>query len=98
VFYSKDLIIEFLYISELSIFLLLIILIYLSLTMIYSLRLFFYLFFTKSINFISAGILNKSKFINIYIYTYTYMHTCFAWSIVIAIGAGNRNIRFHVHG
>jgi len=63
-FYSKDLIIEFLYISEASIFLLLIILISLSLTVIYSLRLFFYLSFTKSMNFMSAGILSESKLIN----------------------------------
>jgi len=63
-FHSKDLIIELLYISEVGIFLLFIILISLSLTVIYSLRLFFYSFFTKSMNFISARILSESKLIN----------------------------------
>jgi len=48
--YSKDLIIEFLYISEIRIFLILIILISLSLTVIHLIYLFYYLFF-KSISF-----------------------------------------------
>jgi len=52
-FYSKDLIIEFLYISEIRMFLILIMLISLSSTVIYSVRLFYYLFFTKSKFYVS---------------------------------------------
>jgi len=47
-FYLKDLIMEFLYISEIRIFLILIIFISLSLTVIYSIHLLYYLFFIKS--------------------------------------------------
>jgi len=63
-FYSKYLIIEFLYISEIRIFFILIMLISLSLTVIYSLGLFYYLFFMKIISFISVGSFNERKLIN----------------------------------
>jgi len=52
-FYFKDLIIESLYISEIRMFLILIMLI--SLTITYSVRLLYYLFFTKSISFMLIG-------------------------------------------
>jgi len=54
-FYSKDLVREFLYISEIRVFLILTMLISLSLIVIYSVRLFCYLFFTKSTSFMSVG-------------------------------------------
>jgi len=54
-FYSKDLIMEFLYVYDLNRLLIVIILISLSLTVIYSLRLYYYLFFIKSLRFISGG-------------------------------------------
>jgi len=52
-FYPKDLITEFWYISEIGIFLIFITLISLFLTVIYSLRLFYYLRFTKRTRFMS---------------------------------------------
>jgi len=64
-FYSKDLIMEFLYISEFKVFLLIMMLISLFLTVIYSLRSYYYLFFTKSVSFMSVGIINKRKLINL---------------------------------
>jgi len=63
-FYSEHLIIKFLYISEIRIFLIFLILISLSLTVIYSLRLFYYLFFTKNISFMPVGWLREKKLMN----------------------------------
>jgi NADH-ubiquinone oxidoreductase chain 5 len=63
-FYSKDLIMEFLYIYDFNILLIVIMLISLFLTVMYSLRLFYYLFFIKSLGFISVGNLNESRLIN----------------------------------
>jgi len=54
-FYLKNLIMEFLYISEIKEFLIRTMLISLSLTVIYLLCLYYYLFFTKGISFISGG-------------------------------------------
>jgi NADH:ubiquinone oxidoreductase subunit 5 (subunit L)/multisubunit Na+/H+ antiporter MnhA subunit len=59
-FYLKDLFIEFLYIYELNRFLILIMLISLSLTVTYSLRL-YYLFFIKNLRFISVEALNENR-------------------------------------
>jgi len=64
-FYSKDLIIEFLYVYDFRVFLLMIILISLSLTLIYSLYLYYYLFFIKNLNYLSVGKLNERKAINL---------------------------------
>jgi len=64
-FYSKDLIIEFLYIYDFSVSLFIIILFSLSLTVIYSLRLYYYLFFMKNFNYQSVGELKESKLINL---------------------------------
>jgi len=64
-FYSKDLIMEFLYIYDFRTFLFIIILFSLSLTVIYSLRLYYYLFFIKSLNYQSVGELKESKLINL---------------------------------
>jgi len=64
-FYSKDLIMEFLYIYDFHRLLIAIILVSLSLTVIYSLRLFYYLFFMKSLRFISVGNLNENRLINL---------------------------------
>jgi len=63
-FYSKDLIIEFLYIYDFNRLLMGVILISLSLTVMYSLRVFYYLFFIKSLGFISVGDLNECGLIN----------------------------------
>jgi len=63
-FYSKDLIMELFYISDINLFLLIIIIISLSLTVMYSLRLFFYLFFSKTMNFISVRRFDRNKLIS----------------------------------
>jgi len=65
-FYSKGLIIEFFIYLEFRIFLIVIMLISLSLIVIYLLRLYYYLFFIKNINFLSIGRLNEQKLINIF--------------------------------
>jgi len=64
-FYSKDLIMEFLYIYDFRLLLFLIIVFSLSLTVIYSLRLYYYLFFIKSLNYQSVGELKENKLINL---------------------------------
>jgi len=63
-FYSKDLIMELSYILDVNLFLFIIIVISLSLTVIYSLRLFFYLFFSKTMNFMSVRRFYGNKLIN----------------------------------
>jgi hypothetical protein len=64
-FYSRDLLIEFLYISEVRVFLIIITLVSLSFTIIYSfIHLYCYLFFMKRIRFISIGTLNERMLIN----------------------------------
>nr|YP_009905706.1 NADH dehydrogenase subunit 5 [Aphaenogaster famelica]QGW36311.1 NADH dehydrogenase subunit 5 [Aphaenogaster famelica] len=67
-FYSKDLIMELIYIFKVNIFMLILIMISLSLTVIYSFRLYYYIFFSEikfysCYNFKENGLMNMSMMI-----------------------------------